>query len=161
MFMSLGNKEASVSEVLPRRRAALGLLMGAFLAGCQSVPPAPRPVELPPPPVPPLGHNERDAQLAGLARELAANPGPVLLVGDLNTTPWSPAFANLLAQAQLDDPAQQFWPTGTWPAVLPVGRIWIDHVLAGHGATVTSRTVLEDVGSDHLPVVASVTVWAR
>jgi len=53
MFMSLGNKEASVSEVLPRRRAALGLLMGAFLAGCQSVPPAPRPVELPPPPVPP------------------------------------------------------------------------------------------------------------
>ena len=53
MFMSLGNKGASVSEVLPRRRAALGLLMGAFLAGCQSVPPAPRPVELPPPPVPP------------------------------------------------------------------------------------------------------------
>ena len=53
MFMSLGNKEASVSEVFPRRRAALGLLMGAFLAGCQSVPPAPRPVELPPPPVPP------------------------------------------------------------------------------------------------------------
>jgi len=53
MFMSLGNKEASVSEVLPRRRAALGLLMGVVLAGCQSVPPAPRPVEPPPPPAPP------------------------------------------------------------------------------------------------------------
>lgn len=53
MFMSLGNKEASVSEVLPRRRAALGLLMGVVLAGCQLVPPAPRPVEPPPPPAPP------------------------------------------------------------------------------------------------------------
>lgn len=114
----------------------------------------------PPPPVPPLGHKERDAQLAGLARELAATQGPVLLMGDLNASPWSPAFADLLATAQLQDPAQQFWPTGTWPANLPLGRIWIDHVLAGHGARVTARSVLDAVGSDHLPVRATVTVRA-
>ena len=51
--MSLGHKEVVDSAHGARRRVVLGWVMGALLAGCQSVPPAPRPVETPPPPVPP------------------------------------------------------------------------------------------------------------
>jgi endonuclease/exonuclease/phosphatase (EEP) superfamily protein YafD len=100
----------------------------------------------------------RDTQLQALALLMDKEPGPVVLAGDLNATPWSPIYADLLQVGRLDNPSERFWSTGTWPAFLPVGRIWIDHVLAGHGAAVVSREVLEDVGSDHLGVLAVVGV---
>lgn len=108
------------------------------------------------PPTPAFGHDLRDRQLQAIAAELGAQPQPVLLVGDLNATPWSPIFQQLVTTAQLEATEQQFWPSGTWPSVLPAGRIWIDHILPGHGARLLSRRVLDDVGSDHLPVLGTV-----
>jgi NTE family protein len=49
----MSNKEPAAYAVLPSRRSALALLVGAALAGCQSVPPASSPVPPAPQPVAP------------------------------------------------------------------------------------------------------------
>lgn len=50
----MSNKETFCRRMQPSRRSMLGLLMGAALTGCQSVPPASRPAEpVPLPAVPP------------------------------------------------------------------------------------------------------------
>ena len=51
--MRLGHKAPSPLAVDRSRRAALTVFLGAGLAGCQSVPPATRPLEAPPTPAPP------------------------------------------------------------------------------------------------------------
>jgi endonuclease/exonuclease/phosphatase (EEP) superfamily protein YafD len=81
------------------------------------------------------------------------SPGPIIVAGDFNCTPWSPLFADLLAATGLHDSALGF---GTWPtwysSLLPLG-IKIDHVLVAHGVAVRNHQVGHDVGSDHFPVI--------
>jgi endonuclease/exonuclease/phosphatase (EEP) superfamily protein YafD len=80
-----------------------------------------------------------------------------LLVGDLNTTPWSHTSRRLntttLRPARLG-----FGVLSTWPAKLPAPfRIPIDTILAGPRWSVQDLRVGPDFGSDHLPLVAHLT----
>ena len=116
-------------------------------------------------PMQPNSWRMRNAYLAGLARRIAAEPGPVVLAGDLNTTPWSPAMLRLLSTAGLQDASGAGWPAPTWRP-LPVRRLpWlgipIDYVLTSKELGVTSFELLADVGSDHLPVLVAVVVPER
>jgi endonuclease/exonuclease/phosphatase (EEP) superfamily protein YafD len=81
-------------------------------------------------------------------------PGPIIVAGDFNCTPWSPFFTDLLAATGLHDSALGF---GVWPtwnsALLPFG-LKIDHVLVADGVIVRNHQVGGDVGSDHFPVIA-------
>ncbi len=86
----------------------------------------------------------RDLDLAAWADALR---GTAIVVGDLNTTPWSAAFP--LPGAPVAG--------GTWPAMLPFAlRLPLDHVLAAGGARVAALEVGPPIGSDHLPVLATV-----
>lgn len=81
------------------------------------------------------------------------SPGPIIVAGDFNCTPWSPFFADLLTATGLHDSALGFgiWPTWN-SSLLPVG-IKIDHVLVADGVVVRNHQVGGDVGSDHFPVI--------
>ncbi len=110
-----------------------------------SHPPAPRSAE---------SSAQRNVQLAAMASYLVQQAEPVLVLGDLNITDWSPYFQVLLRQAKLRDSR---WGRGlqtSWPAFLPAPlRIAIDHALVSPGVLVRQRRLGPRVGSDHLPVL--------
>ncbi len=103
----------------------------------------------------------RDRQLvhvAVLARQQVDEGQRVVLLGDLNVTPFSPVFDRLIAQSGLRD-------AGSLPAERPRTSPWIstwwlagiglpiDHTLVGPGIGIVSRRVGSDIGSDHLPLI--------
>jgi endonuclease/exonuclease/phosphatase (EEP) superfamily protein YafD len=99
------------------------------------------------------------AQLELAARMATAAPdGQAILAGDLNMTPWSPTFQRLLAESGLRDAALGRSITATWLSRQPMVGIAIDHVLASPRIAVRAYDVGLDLGSDHLPVVATMAV---
>ena len=100
----------------------------------------------------------RDAQLAALGDIAAAESRPVIVAGDLNATPWSHGFRRLVGPRGLRDSALGRGLQPTWNARSWVPRIPIDHVVVSPEVQVISRTIGPDVGSDHLPVEATLLV---
>lgn len=96
----------------------------------------------------------RNAQLAALAEHVATIQLPVVLLGDLNTTPWNHYFQKFLSQSGLQNSAQGFGVQPSWPRHLPLLQIPLDHVLHSKSITILDRQVGADsAGSDHYPVV--------
>ncbi|WP_424535287.1 endonuclease/exonuclease/phosphatase family protein [Sphaerisporangium viridialbum] len=84
-----------------------------------------------------------------------SGPRPVLLAGDLNTTPTDPEM-RVLEAAGLSDPLTALGNPNTSPADDPVKRI--DHVLVSRGLTAVEARVPRVGFSDHLPVVVRLRV---
>jgi len=98
--------------------------------------------------------DEQLRDLAGLARERTR---PLLIVGDLNITPWSPHFRALLREGGLMDSGRGHGLGGTWPSFVPAWlRIPIDHVLVTPELRVLNRSRGRSFGSDHVPLVVDV-----
>lgn len=108
----------------------------------------------PPPPIGARAATERDRQLLGIAALARGGHRPAVVVGDLNATPWCPVFPAMVALGALRDVPGERLPIGSWPAALPFGKIWIDHVLPSPGVRIERLEVGPDVGSDHRPLVA-------
>jgi endonuclease/exonuclease/phosphatase (EEP) superfamily protein YafD len=106
----------------------------------------------PVPPASPFDLHLRNDQLRAVASRLGSWTGPALLLGDLNTTPYSPHFADLIQTSRLRDTARGLLLQGTWPAAFPPLRIPLDHCLASPDFLVSCRRVGPRVGSDHLPL---------
>jgi len=97
--------------------------------------------------------DDRNTQLHALAAELAGCPGNCLVVGDFNTTRWSPHFQDLLRDSGLRDCAEGVFVPGTWPSWgLPL-RLRIDHCLRNEHVEVTRVVAGGAVGSDHLSTI--------
>ena len=94
-----------------------------------------------------------------LPKRLPPWSGPVLLLGDLNLTPWSYHFQKLLRDTGLVDSARGFGIQTTWPAFLYPLRIPVDHCLVSPNLRVTSRRVGRNLGSDHLPLLIEFPVY--
>lgn len=77
---------------------------------------------------------------------------PRMLVGDLNVTPFSPYFRDLLEATGLEDAARPFGVSGTWPSWLPRAQITIDHCLTDRQLDVAEVRRGPNVGSDHYPL---------
>lgn len=105
----------------------------------------------------------RNAQLAGLARLAAEIRGPAIVVGDLNVTPWSPYFRDMLKESGLRSARQGQGIFPTWPVDNP----WlpalcpIDHILVTPNILVARFTRGPRVGSDHHPVWADLLIPAQ
>jgi endonuclease/exonuclease/phosphatase (EEP) superfamily protein YafD len=105
--------------------------------------------------------NVRDSAVEDLAALLRAEPGPRILVGDLNMTPTSHAHG-VLSQELRDAFFEAGWGLGhTFPArpraigldiSLPLIRI--DYIFHSDDLVARRAWVGPDGGSDHLPVVA-------
>jgi endonuclease/exonuclease/phosphatase (EEP) superfamily protein YafD len=99
----------------------------------------------------------RNRQLVEIARFLAAQTGPLVLLGDLNTTPWNFYFQRLLADSGLRSSAEGRGYQASWPGAPFLLRIPLDHVLLSPELRVVRREIGPDVGSDHLPVIVEFT----
>jgi endonuclease/exonuclease/phosphatase (EEP) superfamily protein YafD len=96
----------------------------------------------------------RDRALASAAALVRSEDGPVVALGDLNLTAYSPEFARFLGAAGLHDAMngsrwQPTWMAGFWPLALG-----IDHVLVSRDLCVESARVGPAIGSDHRQVIA-------
>ncbi|MGE0151944.1 MAG: endonuclease/exonuclease/phosphatase family protein [Reyranellaceae bacterium] len=92
-----------------------------------------------------LGFAFERARLAGQA---TAN---VIVVGDLNATPFAPALARFSALGLRDAGLGRGWRP-TWPVALGLAGIPIDHVLVSPLLAVRQYRRLAPMGSDHYPV---------
>jgi endonuclease/exonuclease/phosphatase (EEP) superfamily protein YafD len=95
----------------------------------------------------------RNQHLSAISRFVSSQDGPVVVLGDLNVTPWSPHFAVLLDEGGLFDARRGFGLLPTWPTWLPPLRIPIDHCLATREVVVGDFRVAPAVGSDHFPII--------
>jgi endonuclease/exonuclease/phosphatase (EEP) superfamily protein YafD len=105
-----------------------------------------------------LGYENRNKmfnRIGELTSDTAAlsHPMPTVVVGDLNSTPWSPVFADFLAGAQLQDSRTGRGMFATWsPPFLPL-TIPIDHCLFKGNIELRKFSVTGNFGSDHAGVV--------
>jgi len=103
-------------------------------------------------PVTPELQVARDRGLQQAAALALTQPDATILLGDLNLTPYAPAFARLVSESGLQDALagetwRPTWQAGFWPLALP-----IDHVLVPRRSCVTGHEIGADVGSDHRPL---------
>jgi endonuclease/exonuclease/phosphatase (EEP) superfamily protein YafD len=107
-------------------------------------------------PVPPVGaraSQRRNRALAELGDLVVGTPGPVMVLGDLNATPWSAPFRSLLRASGLRDASRGYGVNATWPDSLPPLRIPIDQCLHSADIRILSEAVGRAVGSDHRPLI--------
>ena len=93
------------------------------------------------------------ARLAGEAPERLT-----LLAGDLDLTPWSLEFHELLARSGLVDTALRRGLTATWLSRLPFVGLMIDHVLVSPAIGIVANRLGSQTGSDHFPVIADLAI---
>ncbi len=101
----------------------------------------------------------RNDQIQRVTELIETLPRPIVLVGDLNTTMWSPWFRRLCDRADLASVREGAGVLGSWPASLPgFLRIPIDHVLVSPDVTVVGCRLGDPIGSDHLPLIVDLQI---
>lgn len=113
----------------------------------------------PPTPMLPAKFASRNEQFARAAPIMREARGAKLIIGDLNTTMWSPYFNDLVRESGLSDARQGFGISPSWPVPLPTPlQIPIDHCLVGGGVAVREVRTGGRTGSDHRPLVVDVSL---
>ncbi len=101
----------------------------------------------------------RDRLLADAGDWVGAEGASVVVIGDLNATPWSHAHQSLRGRGGLSDSLrgsglQPTWKTGLGPLMIP-----IDHALHTPDLVSGDRRTGPDCGSDHRPLLLEI-AWA-
>ena len=112
-------------------------------------------------PLPPVSSGyalERNRQLDAIADFVVSQSGPLVLLGDLNTTSWSPHFQSLVKKTGLRDSRIGFGIQPSWNGGRRFLAVPLDHVLVSESVYVQDRRIGPDVDSDHRPVIADVSV---
>lgn len=114
-------------------------------------------------PLPPAGpgyswrRNDQIEQLADYARSSV----PLILLGDLNVTPWNYYFRRLLKRGGIVDSAKGYGVQPTWPSHNPLLLIPLDHCLHSPDISIIHREIGPSVGSDHYPLIVDFLMEAR
>lgn len=110
-------------------------------------------------PLPPMaGFDVRNSQLADIANKRAKFHDNLIVIGDLNVTPWSSYFQNFLKKTGLRDSQMGFGVQPSWKSPLPFVSIPIDHILTSDQFIVFNRVLGRPIGSDHLPVIVDLEI---
>lgn len=102
----------------------------------------------------PAEHRERNAQLRTLAALVRSRGERTIVVGDLNTVSWDRAMWGLCSASGLRMGTAPRVPT--FPSVLGLALIPIDHVLVTPGASVVRSDTFVIPGSDHRGLIADI-----
>jgi endonuclease/exonuclease/phosphatase (EEP) superfamily protein YafD len=106
-----------------------------------------------------LYRNQEFTQLAHYVRSL---PGPVVVMGDYNATPWSPVYRRYLKRTGFQIISPPTVPVLTWPQWIPEPlRIPIDNMTASAGVVAVRKWAAPNTGSDHMPILAEVRLVAH
>jgi len=95
----------------------------------------------------------RNQELRALAAHVAAIEGPLIVAGDFNATPYSPYFVEWLEATGLTDSRRGRTLSVSWPTMLPIAGIPIDHVTVNDDFTILSHRRLANFESDHYGVL--------
>ena len=108
----------------------------------------------------PVPVERKEEQFAVLAQSMAGVSGPAMLVGDLNSTPWSYSLRRFAVASGLERQTRNlmsfpvlFYYLGEWRPTLPL--LPLDHVFTKNGVVVHDVHTAAATGSDHLPVVVT------
>jgi endonuclease/exonuclease/phosphatase (EEP) superfamily protein YafD len=105
-------------------------------------------------PISPRRAAQRQFELARLAERRAQIAGPVIVAGDLNVTPYSPFYTDWLTTTGLTDSRHHRTLSVSWPAVLPILGIPIDHVAVSDEFQILAHRRLPNFDSDHYGIIA-------
>lgn len=97
--------------------------------------------------------DERNTQFADLVTYMHSSNLPTVIMGDFNSTPWSPYFTDLMQNAALTDARIGFGLIPTWHSHNPLFKIPIDHALLSEGWEVIDFHRTESIAADHFPIV--------
>ena len=110
----------------------------------------------PPPPITQGLYRTRNFQFERINDLISKSSQEVVLIGDLNSTRFSPNFSLLFENGKLRDSREGFGLLPTWHAQFPLISVTLDHALVTDGLEVLNRRVGPEIGSDHLPVIIEV-----
>ncbi|MEG4857264.1 endonuclease/exonuclease/phosphatase family protein [Microcoleus sp. K1-B6] len=101
---------------------------------------------------------QRNRQLADIGEYAAQVKNPLIVVGDFNTTMWSPFYKNMVKTGNLRNARSGFGILPTWPTFMPLAYIPIDHFLVSKEIGVLKIRTGRNVGSDHLPLITDLVI---
>ena len=112
----------------------------------------------PRPPLPGESTKRRDANIARAGSRTPDRLGNVLAIGDFNDVPWSSTTSRFIDEGGYLDPRAGRGTFATFPADYALLGWPLDQIFVKDGVKVESLRIGDDVGSDHLPLVATVCV---
>ncbi len=114
----------------------------------------------PRPPRPGESSESRDENIARAGSRTPDGLENVLVIGDFNDVPWSRTTTRFREQGDFLDPRTGRGTFATFPAPYTVLGWPLDQLLVRSGVNVAAFERGPDVGSDHLPLIATVCVKA-
>ena len=105
------------------------------------------------------GYEWRNKHLEeGIGNYVAQLIKPVVLIGDLNATMWSPYYKSMIQRSGLHNTRAGFGILPTFGPFLPWVGVPIDHCLVSPDIQVLNTRTGKDVGSDHLPLITDLVI---
>ena len=112
----------------------------------------------PRPPLPGESTESRDENISNAGARTLNGLDNVLVMGDFNDVPWSHTTSKFKAEGNYRDPRAGRGSFATFPADYVTFGWPLDQLFVKNNVRLESFRVLEDVGADHLPLVADVCV---
>jgi endonuclease/exonuclease/phosphatase (EEP) superfamily protein YafD len=112
----------------------------------------------PRPPRPGENTKQRDANIARAGAMTPERLGNVLAIGDFNDVPWSRTSEQFREEGDFLDPRAGRGSFATFPADYALLGWPLDQIMVKDGVKVAQLEIGDDVGSDHLPLIARVCV---
>lgn len=99
----------------------------------------------------------RDREFDNAVKHFGARRGNIVVLGDLNATPYCFALKKLCRALNLRNAREGHGIHGTFPVFLPTWalKLPIDHVLVAENLHIDSFRAGPDIGSDHLPTLTT------
>ncbi len=120
-------------------------------------------------PATPAEFAKRNRHLEDLGLLLEKSSDDLIVVGDFNATPWSPYYKKFVDRSRLVNAREGLGLHPTWSTLvvrkLPswlqsVFSVPIDHIfIRAPNTYATSFRTGNDIGSDHLPIIAEISHW--
>lgn len=96
---------------------------------------------------------ERDTELLIIAKRIRESRNPTIVAGDLNDVGWSVTSKLFRKYSGLVDPREGRGLFNTYNVSVPLLRYPLDHIFHSREFGLLSLKKLEDIGSDHYPLL--------
>lgn len=107
----------------------------------------------PEPPKPGTDTYERDTELLIVGRKIRASDNPAIVAGDLNDVGWSDTSKRFRRYSGLVDPREGRGLFNTFSVSVPIFRYPLDHIFYSREFGLLTIKKLDDIGSDHFPLL--------
>ncbi|MFO7655809.1 MAG: endonuclease/exonuclease/phosphatase family protein, partial [Bacteroidales bacterium] len=96
---------------------------------------------------------ERDTELLIIGKKIKESGNPTIMAGDLNDVGWSVTSKLFRKYSELVDPREGRGLYNTYKVSVPLLRYPLDHIFYSGEFGLLTLEKLEDIGSDHFPLL--------